>query len=399
MKFCFFYESKILLSFEKLIKGCAYVVPKVSYNAKPKPQKEKTISDRVIIRCPMCGDEKAVSNYYKNSSPIYANNYERMVFCKDCVWTMYDTYYGIIKDIRNSIYITCMKFDIPFSEKDYEGAIKELTGKNTAHPMKVYMTKLNSLGSFNNELSGFDPSFILGEKSNKEIITEKLKKDVEDLDVDITMSKQDIEIKKDVIKLIGYDPFLGYSVFDQKFLYNELIPYLDEDTVEDSFKLSQIIQLVNNNNQIRKIDLVIANMSNDTKSLVANQGAIKSLSSTKKSIVDNTDKIAKENSISVKNRGDKKAGKSTLTYMMKNLRELGFEDAEHDYYDHMKATGMKIAADISNKSILEQLQFDENDYLSMLKEQKEIIQRLQNKLDDIEEENRNLHILIDKKQK
>jgi len=83
--------------------------------------------------------------------------------------------------------------------------------------------------------------------------------------------------------------------------------------------------------------------------------------------------------------------------MMKNLRELGFEDAEHDYYDHMKAKGMKVTADISNKSILEQLQFDENDYVSMLKEQKEIIQRLQEKIDDIEEENRQLHVELDSK--
>jgi len=357
------------------------------------PKKEKIIDDKKI-RCPMCGETKAISSHYKSNSPLYANNYNHSVFCKECICNTYNTYFNILKDIKNSIYITCMKFDIPFSEGDYDGMVKQLVNDSSAHPMRIYMTKINSLGSINNGLTGFDPKFLFNQDNNKEEITNSLIQEVKDLEYNIKLSEQDLQIKNDIIKLIGYDLFSGYSNFDQKFLYNELLPYLDEDTLEDAFKLSQILQLVNNNNQIRKIDLVIANLSNDAKSLISNQGEIKNLTTTKKSIVESTDKIAKENSISVKNRGDKKAGKSTLTYMMKNLRELGFDDAEHDYY-HMKAIGMKRTADISHKSILEQLQFDENDYISMLKEQRELIQKLQDKLDDIEEENRQLYIKLD----
>ncbi|MDD4376505.1 MAG: hypothetical protein PHR25_07010, partial [Clostridia bacterium] len=318
-----------------------------------------------------------------------------MVFCKECLWSTYDIYYNILEDIKKSIIITCMKFDIPFNESDYNGTIKEYLNKPNAHPMKIYMTKINSLGNVNNALLGFDPKFLFDKDTGKDLITNALSLEAKDLDYNVQLLEQDIQVKEDVIRLVGYDPFEGYSNFDQKFLYNELITYLTEDTLEDAYLLSQVLQLVNNNNQVRKIDIVIASLSSDTKTLISNQGEIKNLSTTKKTIVDNTDKIAKENSISVKNRGDKKAGKSTLTYMMKNLRELGFEDAEHDYYDHMKANGMKQTADISNKSILEQLQFDENDYISMVKDQREIIQKLQEKVDDIEEENRQLNIKLD----
>jgi hypothetical protein len=292
-----------------------------------------------------------------------------------------------------------MKFDIPFSDSDFEGTLKQLVNDKNQHPMKVYMTKVNSLGSFNNNLAGFDPKFIFADTSNRDEINKALENEVKNLEVNIQLTEQDREVKQDVIRLIGYDPFAGYSNFDQKFLYNELIPYLDEDTLDDAFKLSQILQLVNNNNQIRKIDLVIANMSNDTKSLLANQGEIKSLTATKKNIVDNTDKIAKENSISVKNRGDKTAGKSTLTYLMKNYRELGFEDAEQDYYDQKKAHGMKLVADISNRSILEQLQFDENDMNDIFLNQRQMLQNLQTKILDTEEENRQLHEKISLLQK
>ena len=376
---------------------------------RPIPRVGKTQKQTVIkskdeeskIKCPMCTDEpKARSNFYKSLSPLYLGinieypNESRMVFCKECIIRTYDTYYGILKDIKKSILITCMKFDIPFNEGDFDGAMKQCTNKPTAHPLKIYMTKLNSLGNFNNSLAGFDPKFLFDKETGKDLITNSFEIEAKDLDFNIQLTEKDLQVKDDVIRLIGYDPFAGYSNFDQKFLYNELITYLDEDLLDDAFKLSQILQLVNNNNQIRKIDLVIATLSNDTKTLISNQGEIKSLSSTKSQIVGSTDKIAKENSISVKNRGDKKAGKSTLTYMMKNYREIGFEDAEVDYYDQLKGIGMKHAADISNSSILEQLRFDENDLDNIVKEQRTLIQSLQNELDDSLEENRKLRIKI-----
>lgn len=346
-----------------------------------------------IIRCPMCGKGKNVKDFYKSNSPLYANNQGVMVWCKECLVNTYDTYYNILKDIKKSVLITCMKFDIPFGESDYDGAAKQYVNNQKSHIFKIYMTKINSLGARNNGTTGFDPKFLFfRDDDGRDAITNSLEMEVKTLEYNIKLSEEDLQIKEDVIRLIGYDPFDGYANFDQKFLYNELVSYLDEDTLDDSFKLSQILQLVNNNNQVRKIDLVIATLSNDAKTLISNQSEIKSLTTTKKSIVESTDKIAKENSISVKNRGDKKAGKSTLTYMMKDYRELGFEDAEVDYYDQLKALGMKHAADISNKSILEQLRFDENDIDNLIKDQRILIQSLQSQVDDLLEENRQLRI-------
>jgi hypothetical protein len=122
-----------------------------------------------------------------------------------------------------------------------------------------------------------------------------------------------------------------------------------------------------------------------------NHGDVKSLSDTKSKIVASTDKIAKENSISVKNRSDKRSGRSTLTYKMKELRELNFREAEANYYDQMKAIGMQRVSDISAKSIWEQLQFDENDYTVMIKEQKDLIAQLYKQLDELKEEVRKIH--------
>ena len=201
------------------------------------------------------------------------------------------------------------------------------------------------------------------------------------------VTKTDFEtVKQDVIKMIGYDVFSSATKEDQQYLYNDLISYLDEETLEDSFKLSVVIQIVQNNNQIRKIDDEIS-----TGNLKADAKAIRDLSEIKQKIVSNNDKLAKENAISVKNRGDKSAGRSTLTYMLKQYRELDFDEAEVDYYDQLKAYGMKVCADVSNKSLLDQLSFDENDYIDIINTQRDLVQEYSARITDLEEENRILH--------
>ena len=49
---------------------------------------------------------------------------------------------------------------------------------------------------------------------------------------------------------------------------------------------------------------------------------------------------------------------------------------------------MKQVADCSNRSILEQLNLDSNEYTQMIKEQREMIQSLQSELDKVKEDYR-----------
>ena len=96
------------------------------------------------------------------------------------------------------------------------------------------------------------------------------------------MNKDDIGIKKEIISMLEYDPFEGYAEADQKFLYNELYSYFsDEEIIEDQFLVSQLIQIANNNNQIRKIDYLISTYTANTELLIKNDAKIKSLKFTK----------------------------------------------------------------------------------------------------------------------
>jgi hypothetical protein len=207
---------------------------------------------------------------------------------------------------------------------------------------------------------------------------------------EVKWSVADQKNRNTVMQVVGYDPFEDYSDDNRRFLFNELCKYLDEDIVEDPFKVSQILQIVINNNQIRQYDLEISrlNPTVDAKD-------IQTLNAIKKNLVDSNDKIAKENEISVKNRSNKEVGRNTFTFLQRKLRDLNFEKAEVDYYGQLQSPGTYWAAEMSNKAIREHAMFDENDKQEIFLLQREMIQKLQKQLDDAQETNRQLLIKVD----
>ncbi len=358
---------------------------------KTTPTKKKEVQYKECIKCKK--QKNLLLQFYSTTSDLYPD--KKYPICKDCLTK------NLPEDQESMDYLEAVKniladLNKPFLILVWEASILE----SRERKMNLFGMYMKNIFLNYKDLTFKDSEFIPQSKSNREetiipnsngqksnaIISQSnfFEKDVE-------LTEEDVKTQQDCIRLLGYDPFAGYSMFDRKFLYAELIPYLDEDTLEDQYKISIIIQLLNNNNQIRKIDLLINKLSSDEKSLLTNSSEIKSLTSIKKEITNNNDKLSKENAIAIKHRGDKTAGKSTLTYLMKNYRELGFEDAEQDYYDQKKAYGMKLVADVSNRSIIEQLQFDENDVNDMLFTQRQLLQELQTKVSELEEENRQLH--------
>ena len=119
--------------------------------------------------------------------------------------------------------------------------------------------------------------------------------------------------------------------------------------------------------------------------------SIKTLSDIKNKLVQSNDKIAKENEISVKNRSNKDAGKSTLTYLMRDLREKDFDKAEADYYDQLRGVGSQWATDMSIKAIKENGIFDENDKKEIYEMQLDMIAALNKEVDELKEK---IRILI-----
>lgn len=345
------------------------------------PRKAKTIDasdnfdDSYDYRCLRCGKvwENPIGHFYKSQwSDTFEKNSKFAPLCKDCVnevFSIYEKKY----DTNMACILLCYKLDVPY----YYSLYDSITKNNNNFSMGLYLRQINGRQY---QYQDFSQSILNGEVG-------KTKQDFDE-EKEIRWSKQDIQNRDYAIEVIGYDPFVDYPEEDRRFLFNQLSPYLeDEDTADDAYKLSQILQIVDNNKQIQQCNVRIANLDPIRDAL-----DIKTLNNIKKTLVESNDKIAKENEISVKNRSNKDVGKSTLTYLMRDLREKNFDKAEADYYDQLKSEGSRWATNISQKALLDHCLFDENDKKEIYEIQLKLIDDLNKELDDKKEQIRLLLI-------
>lgn len=365
--------------------------------------------------CSCCGEKKSLVNgFYASANPLYSSD-KRVPICKTCIRDLCinsDT--GEIEEVKlNNVLKSVQK---PYFKDDLASAYSQFAREHSyidESDVKRYGEKIlglyfkntmlrqnRDLSYDDSELQGFmhqTSNISISEKQkiiNKysDIQTEKENDIKEESNTkEISWSEQDIKNRNYAIEVIGYDPFDGYPEENKKFLFNSLSPYLeDDDNVDDAYKLSQILQIIENNMQIRVCDKKIANLDP-----LKNAPDIKTLSGIKNQLVQSNDKIAKENEISVRNRSNKDAGKSSLTYLMRDLREKDFDKAEADYYDQLKSPGSQWAISISQKAMLDHCMFDENDKKEVYENQLQLIDELYKELDSKKEEIRLLLIKVD----
>lgn len=331
--------------------------------------------------CPCCGNEFPDSSFYKSASQTvkFAN---RMVCCKSCYLNLYTYYLERFKEERIALFCICRLLDLYFNNSLFDSALQQAKNQES-NVAKIYIQKINSLKQYS--------SLTFLDSEQKDIDSKPSKKKNK---LQIEFSGEDEINRDDVLRLLKYDPFESENPEDRKHLYNVLIDYLDESTLEDSFKLPAVIEIVKTFNQIDKINRAITLMTSDITALSTNVGGIKSLMEAKDKMLRAMLAVAKDNGISVNHSTNKSKGAGTLSGIIKQLQEKGFIEAEVNLFDIETCEGMRQVADISNQSILKQLQFDENDYVTMINEQRGMIQELDTRNIKLEEENRILKLKI-----
>lgn len=337
-----------------------------------------------IYKCTNCGKRTVdpEGKFYKIiSNPLYKENDGYSTLCTYCIDELFDNLRVKYNDEKLALLLCCAEVGWFFSESTY----LKMKEKDPADiRIGDYIKRLNL--SQNKNLTFQD--YLIGSLNNQKILSNKVE---ENELLEEKWSEEDKRIKQSVIDVVGYDPFEEYPLSDRRYLFNELVKYFDDDISDDTYKLSQIIQIVNNNNQIRHYDMIIATLKPLTDSK-----DISMLNKLKNDLVMSNDKIAKENEISVKNRSNKDAGKSTLTYLQKYLRELDFDRAEADYYDQLRSDGTLWGIEMSLKAIQKNAFFDEDDLQEIKNIRREMVIDLQKQVDDLLEEKRQLIIKIEK---
>lgn len=325
-------------------------------------------------KCLCCGQsyESPVGHFFRSQwSKVYAQNSQYVPICKKCVDELFadlERRHGT----RTACMIMCHYMDVPYSHEVFNN-LKE---KDSAFAIGMYM-RIIQMKQYQKQ--DFGQTILTKELSRSD---EEIRKVQED-----RWTAEEKRNQRDVLSIVGYDPFDGYPSDARKFLYSEVIKYFDDDVGDDPYKLSQILQIVINNNQIRQYDIQLSRLNPAIDS-----EDIKNIMTAKTSIVAANDKIAKENEISVRNRSNREVGRSTLGYLMRKMREANIPNAEQNYYDQLRSIGTQWAADMSMKAIKQNTFFNENDTEAIFVEQRSLIESLLAKVDDLTEENRVLKL-------
>jgi hypothetical protein len=349
-------------------------------------KKVNTIPDSlVLLTCSMCPDRKPkkATEFYRSFNVLH--NTGRLPYCKQCLKNM-------CVDKDNNITIEKMSDMLKLIDRPFLYDIFKVTADGTDDVVGMYMKNIGLRQYRDLDYS----ASIFEEKVEKAKPTYQKPKELTE---DEILKKQELEAndKKneyDVLDIIGYDPFEGENPSDKRYLYNRLVDFLDDSTLEDSFKLHAVIEIVKSFNQIDKINQALASITGNIEGMVKDSETISRLLQSKKQIMGSVLASAKDNGISINHNNSKSKGSGTLSGIIKRLNEIDLEESQINLFDIETSEAILQVANINNRSILEQLNFDENDYTEIIKDQKKMIEVKDAKLLKLEEENRLLKLKL-----
>ena len=359
-------------------------------SAGKKTTSKKTAADEKKYLCPYCMKEKKKSEFYISTDPRVLTGITSM--CKDCVkkialsWDDNRQEFGACT--KKSVMEALEYIDRPFLENLWNSSYAEWAD-NTAKIRRssIWDCYIKNVGLKNyNGLRWRDGDiFHTYVEDAKQVAalelgnTEAAQTLLDSQEVSNEFEKN----RKDVVKLLGYDPFEGEKLEDQPLLYSQLLGYLDlGGDNEDMMRTSSAITIVRGFSQQAKIDDKIAKAMTNSN---VNTSELKQLLDSKKNISSTISQLAEQSCLSLKHSKNASKGENTFTGIVKKLKEMNLRDAEVNAFDIGTCEGMRQVADISNASIMKQIRLDENDYSEMLIKQREMITKLQEKADQNEE--------------
>ena len=339
---------------------------------------KEAVSEKFLCYC--CGSEKKRTEFYKSSDPF--NSVGVIPYCKACLENIarnYNTNYKQFGDVtKASLIAACERADVPYLENLWESSCNEVNDPSLEKPKtNVWAAYIKNVKMPQYNGMRFRDGDLFKENG--------VKSDTEDK-IATTMTPEVLNEyqtnRKDIVRLIGYDPFANYPVEqDLPVLYAQLIGFIDEETKNDGMKMNAVIQIVQAFNQIQKLNDAINELSADTTKLNTNNGTIKQHADTISKLLGGANALAKDNGISLNYNNNKSKGQNTLTGKMKELDLIGFRDAKINMYDIDYCKGMQQVAEISAKAQVDQLGFDENVMLEISNIRRELVEDLQKQRD------------------
>ena len=358
------------------------------------PAAKKTAADEQKYLCPYCMKEKKKGEFYASTDPRVLTGITSM--CKDCVrkialaWDDNRQEFGLCT--KKSVMDALEYIDRPFLERLWDSSYNEWANQNAqVRRTTIWDSYIKNIGMKQyNGLRWRDGDIF---QTYVEDAKQVAALETGDRDAAQTLlDRQEVngefeKNRKDVIRLLGYDPFEGERLEDQPLLYSQLIGYLDAggDGNDDMMRTSSAITIVRGFLQQAKLDDKLARVMANTN---AQASEMKILLDAKKNVSATISQLAEQSCLSLKHNKNASKGENTWTGKIKKLKDMDLRDAEVNGFDIGTCRGMQQVLEISDASIMKQLSLDESEWSDMVADQRKMIVDLQRERDVYKEVSR-----------
>ena len=354
-------------------------------NKKLKDQVEKL---KIHPWCYMCGAHKDARHFYVSTNPMIKSGYAPI--CAECARKIAlrvgeDGFEH--EPTKDSVKLALRYLDKPFLDSVWDSSLAESLNKSLGQTKNnVWSSYIKNIQMKNYYGLTWDDSDMF--KTPKQLFDDEMTEQeiVEEHSGQDTYASYE-KNKKDVIRLLDYDPFEEELIRDQPFLYSQLLGLIDsaEDQNEDMMRVSAAISIVRGFLQLSKIDDAITKLMGDVQSIASNSSIIRSLQDSKSKLTQNITKMAEDNCLSLKHSKSNTKGENSFTGKLKRLKDVNLRDAELNGFSIGTCKGMQQVANISMAAIIDKLAMDDSEWADIVKNQRIMLDSANRKADCIEE--------------
>lgn len=266
----------------------------------------------------------------------------------------------------------CFHRNLFFSEKVYNLIVRRTSDEDLAKLPEIYEDGIRNSTHYSS-ISFFDQLHL---ENFEEIYSEELKV--------LSLSEENKKDRQQIVSIIGYDPFEDNLPEDKPQLYRDLTGMLTDGMRKDIPKAKAAVEVVVGYNNIRKYQNRVNALINTPILSEDEQKQLDKLLEMITKIQNSLNAINDKNGFSnPKSIGSN--GRGTLSEVMRTINEKSYDSGQVNAYDIITSKAIEQIADVSNKSILNQVKLSGQDYSDMLAEQSIIVHKAQKKAREAEE--------------
>ena len=319
--------------------------------------------DKYVCSC--CGKALPQDKYFLaynegNLGRIEANGKMHAHICMDCCKNLYEYlfYEKADKDGEKAMKWLCSYLNIYYDDVSYLKAKKTMEEKDRkTHIVEEYMSVISRSATLKGKVFLESPDVDVnqnkGDSKADKIINSNTGNVPEDLEEE--WSKADLEAKRQVIKMVGYDPFYFEIEKDRKILYKDLLGMMEQGMELDGLKVQAAIQIVLSFKNIRELNEKYRKKSDED----APVSELKALSELKKKELETITSFSRDNGFGERYAISKAKGENTFSGIMAKMNEMKYENAILNMYDVETSKSINQAADASFAAIFNQLSMSE----------------------------------------